>query len=413
MFIRIFILSLVCFVTIVPIGRAQTDYSALVIDVGQREITFAHNIDQLRAPAALTQLMTLYLTFEAFEDQRLSLNQILTVSEYAARMGTSRYGLKAGDKISVREAIEAVAMNSASDVAIVLAEAHAGSEPLFVGKMTDKARQLHMKDTQFRNAYGLAHPQQVTNAKDMGRLILAMYTDFPQYIHHFSEPYSYFKGRRYRNDMPLIYDLAYESRFNGRYQRATGSNLAISVGQAGSKRRFLAVLFDTASSAVRNSHMQALILRGLQIFNAPLPARPVTSPTVAPHPPSVPTARSEPVRPESPTVAPHPHPHPPSVPTARSAPVRPESHLRQWGIQVGAFSESVAARSHLSSLRQKAVQVPTLVALTQGQAQILPIRTDNELLYRVRFIKLTHAQAIKLCQNLNEEQIDCFLVTPG
>src|SRR3954465_12876519 len=107
------------------------------------------------APASLTKMMTLSLTFEALKQGRLRLDQSLPASDYAASRAPSKLGLKPGEAISVYDLILGVVTKSANDAAVVLAEALAGSEADFVQQMNSKARQLGMNSTMYFNASGL------------------------------------------------------------------------------------------------------------------------------------------------------------------------------------------------------------------------------------------------------------------
>ena len=173
-------------------------YASIVVDVDNGEVLRARNADTRNYPASLTKIMTLYMTFEALEQGRLKMTSRLKTSKRAAGQTPSKLGLKRADTISVKQAILALVTKSANDVATVLAESLGGTEWEFAQDMTRKARALGMKKTSFRNASGLPNRQQLSTARDMSILALALFKNYPQYYHYFSSR-SFFLN----NDIPL------------------------------------------------------------------------------------------------------------------------------------------------------------------------------------------------------------------
>jgi D-alanyl-D-alanine carboxypeptidase len=160
--------------------------------------------DQLRHPASLTKLMTIYLTFSALDSGRLSLGDGLPVSINALNAPPTKMGLPAGGTVSVRDATMALVTRSANDAAMVLAEALGGDEASFAAMMTSKARQLGMTQTVFRNASGLPNREQVTTARDMARLAYALMRDFPHYYPVFSVQSWPYRGRTLENHNRML-----------------------------------------------------------------------------------------------------------------------------------------------------------------------------------------------------------------
>ena len=145
------------------------------------------NANTRNFPASLTKVMTLYLLFEAIDRKKLTFDSQLKVSRRAALQPASKLGLKPGQTIKVRDAAAALIVRSANDVATVVAEALSGSERKFALRMTQKARQIGMSRTTFRNASGLPHRGQMSTATDMAVLTREMITSFPQHYHMFSK----------------------------------------------------------------------------------------------------------------------------------------------------------------------------------------------------------------------------------
>lgn len=239
---------------------ALAKYASLVIDAATGETLHAVNPDKRNYPASLTKMMTLYLVFEALEQKKLALHTRMVVSSAAAAQPPTKLGLAAGQTITVEDAIEAIAVKSANDMALVVAEHLAGSESAFAHAMTRKARQLGMNRTVFRNASGLPNPTQVSTARDMATLAQALLANYPQYYHFFSKPSFRYAGQFHHNHNRLLGEYAGLDGIKTGYIRASGYNLVASAERGG--RRLIGVVFGGRSSASRNQHMRALLDEG-------------------------------------------------------------------------------------------------------------------------------------------------------
>ena len=168
---------------------------SIVVDADTGRVLSEMNADAITYPASLTKMMTLYLTFEALNAGKLRLDQPLPVSTDAASKSPTKLHLMPGDSVQVQDLILGIVTKSANDAAAVLAEGMAGSEAAFAERMTQKARQLGMSNTVYRNASGLPDPDQRTTARDEAQLSLALYHDFPREYRYFSTRQFYFRGR--------------------------------------------------------------------------------------------------------------------------------------------------------------------------------------------------------------------------
>jgi D-alanyl-D-alanine carboxypeptidase len=232
-------------------------YAGLVIEAASGAELYADHADELRYPASLTKMMTLYLLFEELDRGRFGMNTPLAVSAYAARQPASKLGVTAGSSIRVDEAILAIAVKSANDVATVVAENVSGSEAAFAERMTRTARSLGMRNTRFRNASGLPDPAQVTTARDMAVLVRALQRRFPHRFSAFSaESFSY-GGRTYRSTNQLIGEVPGMDFGKTGYTRASGYNLVTSVQRGG--RRIIVVVLGAPSGAARNAQVEQLV----------------------------------------------------------------------------------------------------------------------------------------------------------
>lgn len=141
--------------------------SAVLMEVSTGQVLFEKDPHAVRSCASITKVMTLCLVFEAIDSGRLSLDQTLTASAHAASMGGSDIWLEEGEAMSVDDLMKATVIMSANDAAVVLAEAVSGSEDAFVERMNQKAQELGMNDTVFKNCNGLDEEGHVTSAYDV------------------------------------------------------------------------------------------------------------------------------------------------------------------------------------------------------------------------------------------------------
>ena len=155
--------------------------SYLLINASTGEKIIAENSDEKRFPASLTKMMTLYITFEKLKDGTLKLTDEVPMSSKACRLPPSKLHLRPGTKLTVEEAIQALAVKSANDVALALAERIGGSEYEFAAMMNEKAEALGMNDTVFYNPSGLPHRKQVSTAEDMAKLAQAHLNHHPEF----------------------------------------------------------------------------------------------------------------------------------------------------------------------------------------------------------------------------------------
>jgi len=238
-----------------PVDRS----AALVVDASTGKVLYQSNAGNLRYPASLTKMMTLYLTFDALKKGRLSMDDTLAVSQKAAAQPQTNISLKAGERLPLHTAIESLVVRSANDVALVLAETLGKTEWNFALMMTQKARELGMKNTVYRNASGLPDEGQVTTAYDQARLGIALRRDFPEYYHYFSLQSFEHKGVVYSSHNRVL------SRFNGAdglktgYIRASGFNLVTSAKR--NDINLVAVVLGGSTAQARDDQMISLLNR--------------------------------------------------------------------------------------------------------------------------------------------------------
>ena len=245
--------------SVAPAASAQgaDRYAAFVIDTQTAEVLHEDQADEARYPASLTKMMTLYMLFEAIEQGRVSMSEGLPVSRRAAAQSPSRLGLRAGDRISVEDAILALIVRSANDVAVVVGERLSGSESAFAAQMTTRAHALGMTRTFFQNASGLPNMAQTTTARDMATLSMALMRDFPQRYALFSTPDMQWRNVYGRNHNNLLTRVEGVDGLKTGFTRASGFNLASSAIRDG--RRIVVVVMGGESSAARDAQVAYLI----------------------------------------------------------------------------------------------------------------------------------------------------------
>ncbi|MBJ7542851.1 D-alanyl-D-alanine carboxypeptidase [Rhodomicrobium udaipurense] len=231
--------------------------SAMVVDFHTGRILISRNATDPRFPASVTKVMTLYLLFDALRDGKLNMNTKLRVSAYAAAQSPTKLGLDAGDTITVSDAIGAIVTKSANDMAVVVAEALAGSEEEFARRMTQKARTIGMLNTTFRNASGLPNSEQRTTAQDLVILARSVITDHPERSRVFSTKYFQYDGEIYRNHNTMLFSYEGMEGMKTGFTSASGFNL-LATARRGEKR-LIAVVLGGSSAGVRNAAMRNIL----------------------------------------------------------------------------------------------------------------------------------------------------------
>ncbi|MCS1350841.1 D-alanyl-D-alanine carboxypeptidase family protein [Mechercharimyces sp. CAU 1602] len=148
--------------------------SAILLDVDTGTVLYEKNADEKLPPASITKVMTMLLVMEALDEGHLSMEDKVQASEHAASMGGSQIFLKAGEEMKVEELLKAIAIASANDATVAVAEHLAGTEEAFVQKMNRKASELGMTHTKFRNTNGLPEPDHYTTARDISTMSRAL-----------------------------------------------------------------------------------------------------------------------------------------------------------------------------------------------------------------------------------------------
>jgi D-alanyl-D-alanine carboxypeptidase (penicillin-binding protein 5/6) len=242
----------------------QEKYAAIVVDANSGEVMYARRADEQRYPASITKIMTLYLTFEALSTGRLSTGDRISVSAHATNQAPSKLGLRVGESLTVDQAIRAIAVKSANDIAVAMAEHIGGSESKFAALMTLRAQELGMTNTRFVNASGLPDTRQLTSARDIAILSRAVMRDYPQYYAYFSTKSFDWRGHEILNHNGLLRKMPGVDGLKTGYTNAAGFNLAASAVRNG--KRLIAVVLGGSSTAARDENVEDLLNGGFEVF---------------------------------------------------------------------------------------------------------------------------------------------------
>lgn len=234
--------------------------SALVVDAATGATLYADASAKVRAPASLTKMMTMFIAFESISGGRLEPTSSVTVSRHAANQPPSRLGIAAGKTLSVRDALRFIAVDSANDVTVALAETLSGSEERFVRRMNATAARLGMRDTHFANATGLKDRGNRTTARDMATLSLALIRRYPAFYGFFGTRRATWKKRTMLNHNHLLGKVAGVDGIKTGYTVDAGYNLAASAKRRG--RRIVVIVMGGRTVAARDARVANLLELG-------------------------------------------------------------------------------------------------------------------------------------------------------
>ena len=362
--------------------------AALVANMDTGQILIKENANQLNYPASLTKIMTVYLTFDALEHGRLHLDDYLIVSNYAAAASPVKLGLSAGSKITVEDAIKAVTVMSANDVARVLAEnLKGGKEGNFADMMTRVANEIGLKNTNFENSSGLPNDDHMSTARDIALLSMAVYKHFPQYWKYFGIKTWTYNGKTYTNGNRLLGTYAGCDGMKTGFTNKSRYSLVATANRGGT--HLMAVVLGAENKDVRAVVATQLLNRGFEMVknnSAPIerttPVTPIASQPshVAP----VATAPTFAAAYNAATTAAAPTYNAPSVSRGGA------------GVQFGAFSSRDAAAKQVANVKNKLGVVATIEQASNG-------------MFRVRANGITDAAATELRNRATNAGIDSYV----
>lgn len=249
----------------------KNKYAAFVIDAHTGTVLYQENANKRLHPASLTKMMTLLMVFEALDQKKLQLHDRVLISSHAASMIPSKLDLPVGSTIKVKDAIHALTVKSANDVAVAMAEKLGGSEANFARMMTRKAQSLGMINTRFMNASGLHNARQISTARDMATLARTLLIDYEKYYPYFSKQMFRYRGKTYKSHNKLMKTYPGMDGFKTGYIRASGFNLVSSAVR--DDNRLIGVVFGGKTGNLRNSQMKQVLDLSFERVNSTLLAR--------------------------------------------------------------------------------------------------------------------------------------------
>lgn len=362
--------------------------AALVANMDTGQVLIRENANQPNYPASLTKIMTVYLTFDALEHGRLHLDDYLIVSNYAAAASPVKLGLTAGSKITVEDAIKAVTVMSANDVARVLAEnLKGGKEGNFADMMTRVANEIGLKNTNFENSSGLPNDDHMSTARDIALLSMAVYKHFPQYWKYFGIKTWTYNGKTYTNGNRLLGTYAGCDGMKTGFTNKSRYSLVATANRGGT--HLMAVVLGAENKDVRAAVATQLLNRGFEMTknnSAPIERTTPVQPIAAAQP-----THSAPATASTFTAA-------YNAATANAAPAYSAPSVARGGagVQFGAFSSRDAAAQQVANVKNKLGVVATIEQASNG-------------MFRVRANGITDAAATELRNRATNAGIDSYI----
>jgi len=237
---------------------------ALVFEPYNGTVFYSEDPDTLWFPASLTKLMTAYVTFHALRDGEVTPETKVICSKYASKQPPTKLGLPVGKSINLETAVKVIIVKSANDVAVMLAEAVAGSEEAFVARMNAAAKKLGMTNTQFANPHGLPNEHQYTTARDLARLARALIIEFPEHADIFSQTYVQVGQKRLRTHNGLLRTFSGADGMKTGFICDSGFNIVVSATRDG--RKLVSVVLGEPSTRVRNARAAQLLENGFKRY---------------------------------------------------------------------------------------------------------------------------------------------------
>ncbi len=370
-----------------PVSAAQYR-AALVADMDSGKVLYQENATVQNYPASLTKIMTLYLTFDALEHGRLHLDDYLIVSQSAAAASPVKLGLTAGSKIKVEDAIKALTVLSANDVARVLAEnLKGGMEGNFAGLMTRVASEIGLTGTNFENSSGLPDDDQLSTARDIALLSMAVYKHFPQYWKYFSIKTWTYNGKTYTNGNRLLGSYPGCDGMKTGYTNKSRYSLVATANR--NNHHLIAVVLGAENKDVRASVATDMLNRGFKAVESGAPTT-----TVQTY--SAPVTYTAPVAQNTSSATTFKAAY--NAATAQSAPSGSYSGNKSGnaGVQFGAFSSRASAQTQVSNVQNKL-----------GVSAV--IETAPNGMFRVRANNLSESAAQDILSRARDSGFDCYI----
>ncbi|EHM02948.1 serine-type D-Ala-D-Ala carboxypeptidase, partial [Acetobacteraceae bacterium AT-5844] len=248
-----------------PLGPVDTQAKqAILVDADTGAILLDKNADERMHPSSMSKLMTAYVVFDMLKQGRLRMDQTLTVSERAWRMGGSKMFVELGSQISVSDLLHGVIVQSGNDACIVLAEGISGSEQQFAELLNEYGKRIGLTNSTFRNATGWPDPEHLMTCHDLATLARRIINDFPEYYSLYSVRSFQWHGISQENRNPLLGRVAGADGLKTGHTEDGGYGLTSSVKRG--DRRLILVVNGMGSMRARGEESERLMEWGFREF---------------------------------------------------------------------------------------------------------------------------------------------------
>jgi len=248
----------------IPAAPKVAAQNYILVDANSGRVLAEKEADVQVEPASITKLMTSYVIYNEFEAGRLSMDDMVTISEKAWRMGGSRMYVEVDKQVSVHDLMKGLIIQSGNDATVALAEHIAGTERAFVDLMNQYAAKLGMANTHFLNSTGWPEEGHLTSARDISKLALAVIQEFPEHYAWYKEKvFTYNNIKQYNRNKLLWSDDSVDGIKTGHTESAGYCLVASAVR---SDMRLISVVLNTDSEKTRASVSQSLLNYGFRFF---------------------------------------------------------------------------------------------------------------------------------------------------
>lgn len=239
--------------------------AAIILDHRTGLVLFEKNADERLPPASMSKLMTAYMIFDRLDHGGLKLDDEVTVSERAWKMGGSQMFLEVGDRVKVEDLIRGIIVQSGNDACVAMAEALAGSEEEFARQMTEKAREIGLTGSTFVNSTGLDAPGHLMTVRDLALLGRRIISEFPAYFRFYAEREFVYRDIRQPNRNPLLQaNIPGVDGMKTGYTEKSGYGLVATAKRG--DRRLIVVLAGLGSERERRAEGERLLEHGFRAF---------------------------------------------------------------------------------------------------------------------------------------------------
>lgn len=376
------------------ISPAFARNASLLIDAEDGRVLQSQQANALWYPASLTKLMTAYMVFQAVEAGKIAWEDKITVSAYAAGQSPTKFGLKAGQKITVEQALKAMLVVSGNDAAVALAEALGGNEASFAQMMTATARNIGMERSVFQNASGLPNSNQVTTAHDMAVLAMKIINNYAQHYHLFSLRSVTIAGRTQGTVNGILSSYPGADGMKTGFTCGSGYNLVASAKRDG--RRLIGVVLGGRNRGERASLMTALLNSGFSKAGK-------GGPSLADLAIQISTAEQGP-----PPVLLNGGECGATVADDGNSTITSSARLSGWGIVFGAFPKRELAEATVTKMKKQLSGT-----IGRGRPAIIEKTWEGVSRYSALLVGLEQADAGKACKKVWEDKGYCLALSPA